>query len=117
MGRGGSMNVLRKIQPKETDPDKASVMLRKWFWRATHSRIEELRNLVWKIHRHEAHIPCTIRMRMSNARIEAINNKIKVLIRRSYGFRNLDNMFGLVYLCCSNLRIPLPGRNNAPQAL
>ena len=98
---------------KETNEDQARMLLKRWFWRATHSRIKEIKELAWKIRRHEEHIYSTIRMRMSNARIEAANNKIKVVIRRSYGFRNLENMFDLVYLCCSNLRIDLPGRKTA----
>ena len=47
---------------------------------------------------------------MSNARIEATNNKIKLIIRRSYGFRNIQNMIDMVLLICSNLRVPLPNR-------
>ena len=46
----------------------------------------------------------------SNARIEATNNKIKLIIRRSYGFKNINNMLDMIYLCCSSLIIPLPGR-------
>ena len=49
-------------------------------------------------------------MCMSNARIEATNNKIKLIIRRSYGFRNIQNMIDMVLLICSNLRVPLPNR-------
>ena len=52
----------------------------------------------------------TIRLSMSNARIEATNNKIKLIIRKAYGFRNITNMLDMVYLVCSNLRIPLPNR-------
>ena len=28
---------------------------------------------------------------MSNARIEATNNKIKLIVRKAYGFRNIQN--------------------------
>ncbi|HAK18116.1 MAG TPA: hypothetical protein DCQ39_07750 [Lachnospiraceae bacterium] len=41
---------------------------------------------------------------MSNARIEATNNKIKLIIRKAYGFRNIQNMLDMVYLICSDLR-------------
>ena len=47
---------------------------------------------------------------MSNARIEATNNKIKLIIRKAYGFRNIDNMIDLIYLVCSDLELPLPNR-------
>ena len=49
-------------------------------------------------------------MRVSNARVEAINNIIKLLIRRAFGFQNVDNMIDLILLVCSNLTISLPNR-------
>ena len=52
----------------------------------------------------------TISNGLSNARLEAINNKIKLLIRRAYGFRNLESMFAYILLICSNVDIPLPNR-------
>ena len=52
----------------------------------------------------------TIRLGMSNARIEATNNKIKLIIRKAYGFRNIDIMIDLIYLVCSDLELPLPNR-------
>ena len=63
-----------------------------------------------KIKRHKDHILNAIRLGMSNARIEAANNKIKLIIRKAYGFRNIQNLIDMVYLVCSNLRIPLPNR-------
>ena len=48
--------------------------------------------------------------RLTNARIEAINNKIKVTIRMGYGFRNIDNLIALVRLKCSDKKVNLPGR-------
>ena len=47
---------------------------------------------------------------ISNARVEAINNKIKVTQRMAYGFRNIDNLIALVMLRCSDLEVALPGR-------
>ena len=47
---------------------------------------------------------------MSNARIEATNNKIKLIIRKAYGLRNIQNMLDMVYLVCSDIKIPLPNR-------
>jgi transposase len=49
---------------------------------------------------------------MSNARIEATNNKIKLIIRKAYGFRNIQNMLDMVYLVCSDLRVPLLNRKS-----
>lgn len=82
----------------------------RWFWRASHSRIESVKELAHKIKRHMGSILNTLRHGLSNARIEATNNKIKSLVRRAYGFRNLQNMFAYVKLICSKVEILLPNR-------
>ena len=79
----------------------------------SHSRIKAFKDLSAKIKRNEKYILLTIKLGMSNARIGSINNKIKVIIRRSYGFRNIENMLSMVYLVCSNLTIPIPNRKPA----
>ncbi len=48
--------------------------------------------------------------RLPNARIETTNNKIKLIIRRAYGFRNMDNMIAMIMLSCSSVHPSLPGR-------
>ena len=49
----------------------------------------------------------TIRLGVSNARIEATNNKIKLLIRTAYGFRNMNNMLSLIMLSCSYVDVKI----------
>ena len=44
------------------------------------------------------------------ARIEAMNNKIKLTIRMAYGFRHIENMIDMIMLRCSHIPIFLPGR-------
>ena len=95
---------------KLTDLGEAEAELKRWLWRASHSRIPAFKELYLKIKRHKTHILNTIRYGMSNARIEATNNKIKLIIRKAYGFRNIQNMLDMVYLVCSDIRIPLPNR-------
>jgi transposase len=79
----------------------------KWAWRC---RIPEFVELQKKIRRHFNAIASSIKYGLSNARVEAINNKIKVSIRMGYGFRNTGNLIGLIMLRCSGLPIHLPGR-------
>lgn len=101
-----TLRLLLKIK----DVDEAAAELKRWLWRASHSRIPAFKNLYQKIKRHREHILNTIRLGMSNARIEANNNKIKLIVRKAYGFRNIQNMLDMVYLVCSDLRVPLPNR-------
>ena len=95
---------------KSNDADEARLLLDKWRWRASHSRIESFRELSRKIKRNQEFILNTIRYRLGNARIEATNNKIKLIIRKAYGFRNIDSMMDMIYLVCSNIKIQLPNR-------
>jgi transposase len=101
-----TLRLLLKIK----DTEEAEDALNRWLWWASHSRIKAFKELYLKIKRHKEHILNTIRLGMSNARIEATNNKIKLIVRKAYGFRNIQNMLDMVYLVCSDLRIPLPNR-------
>ena len=101
-----TLRLLLKIK----DVKEAEAELDRWLWWASHSRISAFKELYKKIKRHKSHILNTIRLGMSNARIEATNNKIKLIIRKAYGFRNIQNMLDMVYLVCSDLLVPLPNR-------
>ena len=93
------------------DAETAAACLDKWTSHAQRCRIPSFVELQRKIRRHRDHILNAIRHGVSNARIEALNNKIKLLIRIAYGFRNIDTMIGLVMLFCSNIQIPWPSSN------
>jgi transposase len=82
-----TLRLLLKIK----DVGEAEAELDRWLWWASHSRIPAFKELYKKIKRHKSHILNTIRLGMSNARIEATNNKIKLIIRKAYGFRNIQN--------------------------
>ena len=69
-----------------------------------------MKELVRKIKRHTGNILNTIEHGLSNARIEATNNTIKLCIRRAYGFRKVENLIPFVMLVCSKAQIPLPNR-------
>ena len=79
-----------------------------WFKWARHCRIPAFVKLQKKINRHMQSILNTIEYGLTNARIEAINNKIKLSIRMAYGFRNIDNMMAMIMLRCSDIKVQLP---------
>lgn len=110
--RAYCMKEMLRLLLKMKDINEAEVELKQWLWRASHSRIDAFKKLYQKVKRHKEHILNAIRLGMSNARIEAINNKIKLIIRKAYGFRNIQNMLDMVYLVCSDLRLTLPNRKS-----
>lgn len=84
--------------------------LARWLSWACRSRIPQFVELSRKVRRKAEGIVRSIALGVSNARVEAVNNKIKVAIRQAYGFRNTVNLMALVMLRCSPLRPSLPGR-------
>ncbi len=90
--------------------DEISGVLQKWMSWAQRCRIPEFRELRQKIKHHFEAIIATAKHKLSNARIEATNNKIKLVIRTAYGFRNTENLISMVMLSCSDVRPRLPGR-------
>ena len=108
--RGYKLKEQLRLALKFSDLKEANTELKSFFWKATHSRIQVFKELAYKIRRHEDHILNTIETHLSNARVEAINNKIKLFLRKAYGFRNIQNMLDMIMLGCSKILIPLPNR-------
>jgi len=100
------LRLLLKIK----DPEVAEAELDSWIERASNSAIEQFQKISETVRKEKQRIMNAICQQMNNARIEAINNKIKLIIRRAYGFQKVQNLLDMVYLVCSNLVIPLPNR-------
>lgn len=90
------------------DIEEVKEALDKWLSWAQRCRIIEFRELRLKIKRHYKAILSTMEKGISSAKVESLNNKIKLLIRRSYGFRNTRNMIDMIMINCSDIKIPLP---------
>ena len=82
-------------------PDEIAGKLSEWMAWAQRCRIPVFRDLRKKIKRHFDAIVAAARFSLSNARSEAFNNKIKLIIRTAFGFRNVDNLLAMVMLSCS----------------
>lgn len=101
---------LRDVFKAESE-EEARSLLEGWLASACRSWIPEIRELSKKVRRHKERILRSVGLGVSNARVEAVNNKIKLTVRMGYGFRNIDNLIALVMLRCSNLPLTLPGRS------
>lgn len=40
---------------------------------------------------------------LTNATLEGMNNKIKLVIHRAFGFHNVDSLIAMIHLCCTGL--------------
>ena len=108
IARGHALKESLRQVFKLHDPELAEEYLDKWISRAQRCRIPAFVELQRKIRRNRDYIMNTVKLGLSNARIEATNNKIKLIIRIAYGFRNIDTLISFVMLFCSSIKIPWP---------
>jgi transposase len=91
-------------------PKRAAEHLDKWCQWASHSKLEPLVRLAKTIKRHKDGIVAYVETGLSNGVVEGINNKIRAIIRRAYGFRSLKALMAMILLCCGGMEFtpPLP---------
>ena len=75
----------------------ACLALGRWLKWARNCGIPEFEALAEKIDRNRKYIVATLRYGMSTGKLEATNNVIKSIIRRCFGFRNVDNLIAMIY--------------------
>jgi len=88
--------------------EDAEPFLRKWFFWATHSRLEPMCKAAWTIRRHWQGILRWFTSRVSNGLLEAINGLIQAAKARARGYRSNRNLIAMTYLVAGKLRLDLP---------
>lgn len=87
-------------------PQRAQDYLRKWMNSAMRSRLEPFKKFVRMLRSHLDGILPWTKLRLSNGAVEGMNNKIKSISHRSFGFRSAQYFIAAIYHCCA--RLPLP---------
>jgi transposase len=88
--------------------DTAIAYLKKWYFWATHSRLEPIKQVAYTIKRHWDGIIQYIVSRVNNGILEGINSLIQATKRKARGYRNTKNLITIIYLTCSKLKMDLP---------
>jgi transposase len=79
--------------------------LQGWLRRVMYSKIEPIKKVARMIRRHLDGVLAWVRWRISNGRLEGMNNRIRLLSHRSFGLHSAEALISLVYLCCSGLTL------------
>ena len=87
-------------------PARAEAHLQKWMHAAMRSRLDPFKRFVRMLRSHLDGILPWTRLRLSNGAVEGMNNKIKSISHRSFGFRSATHFIAAIYHCCA--RLPLP---------
>ncbi len=76
--------------------------------RLSRSRMKPFVRLGRTIRKHREGILAARRLGITNARAEAMNNKVKLIVRRAYGFHSARAALALVHLTCGPTTLTLP---------
>lgn len=90
------------------DATEAERLLDDWLHRAAYCKIAKVVAVEKKVRRRRDDILRAVSPDIGNARVESINNKIKVTVKMGYGFRSTDNLLALLMLRCSDAKPQLP---------
>ena len=85
-------------------------LLDAWLRWASRSRLAPFVKLARTIRARHPDIANALAFKLTNARVEALNTKIRLLIRRAYGFRSVAALRAMILLCLAGYTRPLPGR-------
>ncbi len=81
--------------------------------RLSRSRQRPFVRLGRTIRKHRDGILAARRLKLSNARAEALNNKAKLITRRAYGFHSANAALALIHLTCGPITLTLPHEQTA----
>jgi transposase len=95
------------------DPSKAAEQLNAWLAWASRSKLKPFVKLARTIRQHRHGILAAVRLGLSNARLEGLNSKVRLISHRSYGFHGPEPLISLIYLCAGGITIDLPFTPNS----
>src|SRR5664279_2644129 len=99
---------LRAIfQPSLTIED-ITVLIDRFISKAARSRLPAFVRLAQTIRRHRDGILHAIRLGINQGRTEALNNKVRLITRRAYGFHSANAALALVMLTCGPITLQPP---------
>lgn len=84
----------------------AEAHLRQWLWRASHSRLEPFKKLARMLRTHLDGVLAWTGIRVTNGALEGMNNKVKVISHRAFGYRQSWTFIANIYHCCAKLPLP-----------
>lgn len=85
-------------------------LLQEWLQWARRCRIRPFVDLAKSISNRRADVEATLELGLSNALVESVNTKIRLLMRQAFGFHSPEPLIALALLALGGLCPSLPGR-------
>jgi transposase len=113
--RGGDLwrgytlkEAFRAIFAGDLTPQDTVDLIDRWCAKASRSRLAPFVKVAKTIRKHRDGILAAIRLKINNARAEGLNNHVRLIIRRAYGFHSPAAALALVMLSCGPIHLALP---------
>ena len=91
-------------------PKRARQALEQWLAWASRSKLKPFVRIARTIRKYKEGILAYIRTRLTNGLVEGINNRLRVITRRAFGFHSFAPLAAMLHLCCGGIQLspPLP---------
>jgi transposase len=99
---------LRTIFAPDLTLADVTLLIDRFISKATRSRLAPFVRLARTIRRHRDGILAAIRLGINQGRTEALNNKVRLITRRAYGFHTAEAALALVMLTCGPITLQPP---------
>ena len=106
----------RAIFAGDLDRDDAAVLLDRWCARAQRSRLAPFVKCARTMRQRRDLILNAVEHGISNGRVEGLNTKVRLIVRRAYGFHSADAALALVMLGAGPIHLRLPHEHPPAQA-
>lgn len=113
--RGGTIwraynlkEAFRAIFAGDLDPDEATKLLDRWLSKASHSGIDAFVTVARTIRKHRDGIIAALKLGINNGRAEGLNNIVRLITRRAFGFHSPEAALALIMLHCGPITVTLP---------
>jgi transposase len=93
---------------EQDGPEQAAQYLKRWYFWATHSRLEPVINAARTVKRHWDGILRWFASKIANGLIEGINSLVQAARSKARGYRSIRNLKAMVYLLAGKLDLRLP---------
>lgn len=109
--RGHLLNETLRQALDYLQPKRARRALEGWISWASRSRLKPFQKVARTLREHLPGILAYIKHRLTNGLVEGLNNKLRLVTRRAYGFHSAQATIAMLYLTCAGLQLnpPLPG--------
>lgn len=89
-------------------PELAEAYLKKWYYWATHSRLEPMKQAAYTVKRHWNGILRWFKSKVSNGILEGLNSLVQSAKAKARGYRSTRNLIAMIYLIGGRLQFALP---------